>query len=91
MAKTDVLDMIKKSIKSGKLVFGTKETIDLLKKGGLEIVYLSAHCPDDVTADIDHLAKLTSVTVERLAVPSDELGTLCKKQYVVSVLSIRKA
>ena len=89
MAKKDI-DEIKKLIKTDKLVMGTKSTIKNLREGKLAKVVLSSNCPEDVEEEITNFADLTKVNVTKINIPNDELGVLCKKQFLISVLGIYK-
>ena len=77
---------IKKIIKEGNILIGTKEVIKSLKLGKIEKVFLSFNCPADVKKDIKYYAKISKAEVVQLKQPNDELGILCKKPYFVSVL-----
>jgi len=89
MAKKDI-DEIKKLIKTDKLVIGTKSTIKCLREGKLAKVVLSSNCSEDVEEEINNFADLTKVQVTKINLPNDELGVLCKKQFLISVLGISK-
>ena len=77
---------LKKLLKTDKVVLGTQRTLKLLKVGSATNVFLSSNCPDDIKKDIEYYAKLAGVPIIYLKQPNDELGTLCKKPYAVSVL-----
>ena len=79
---------LKNYLKTDKVVLGTEKTVKLLKSGAAEKVFLSSNCPEDVKKDIEYYAKLSGAVLVYLNQPNDELGTLCKKPYSVSVLSI---
>ncbi|MBI4150240.1 ribosomal L7Ae/L30e/S12e/Gadd45 family protein [Candidatus Woesearchaeota archaeon] len=86
----DVIEEIKKIAKTGKLYFGREETIKNLKLGKVSKVYVTTNCPEGVKADIAYYAELSGATVVQLAIPNDELGTICRKPFVISVLSVPK-
>jgi large subunit ribosomal protein L30e len=92
MAKTTTLDNnlaeLKKFLKAGKVILGRDKTIKMLRFGNPVKIFLANNCPVSVQNDIMHYAKLASVPVVVLTQPNDELGTLCKKPYLVSVLSV---
>ncbi|MEK6868312.1 MAG: 50S ribosomal protein L30e [Nanoarchaeota archaeon] len=77
---------LKKLLKTDKVVLGTQRTLKLLKVGSVTHVFLSNNCPEDIKKDIEYYAKFADVPVVYLKQPNDELGTLCKKPYAVSVL-----
>lgn len=86
----DAIEEIKKELKTDKLIIGVNETISLLRQGQLSRVFVSSNCPDRIVADVEAAGKSSGVKVEKLQVPNDELGTVCKKQFSISVLGERK-
>ncbi len=85
------IDNIKKAIAGKKAIIGTDRVIKGLKRGELVKVYLSVNCPSDVKESIEYYAKLSGAKIVKLKVPNDELGTLCKKPFSISVLGIVKS
>ncbi len=92
MAKTstDSTIEIKKYRKQGRLVFGTKQTTQLLRDRAVEKVYLAANCPQELKSEIEKFGKLSEVPVLTLDMLSDDLGVLCRRQHTVLVLGLRK-
>ncbi len=81
------LEELKKAIKEKKLTFGTNQTINGLKLGKLNTIFLASNCSSKVREDIKHYAKLADAKVVELEIPDDEIGTVCKKRHSVAVLS----
>ncbi|MEK6966998.1 MAG: ribosomal L7Ae/L30e/S12e/Gadd45 family protein [Nanoarchaeota archaeon] len=86
----DVLEDIKKELKTDKLIYGAKEVLDLIHQGKIGRVFLASNCPKGLTSDFEHASNLFGVQIEKLLVPNDELGVVCKKQYSISVLGEKK-
>lgn len=84
------IDDIKKAIESDKAVVGTQRVLKGLKLGNIASVYMTTNVPKDVLEDIKHYSELSNTEVIELDVPNDELGTLCKKPFSISVLGIAK-
>lgn len=84
------MEDIKKLAKENKVVIGTEQTLKSLREGRVSKILLSSNCPDDVKEDIKHYAGLSEVEVAELDIPNDELGIMCRKQFSVSVLGIKK-
>ena len=80
----------KKLIKEKKLWIGTRQTLKYLKQGKVKKIFLSSNCPESVSASVKHYASLGHVDIEQLSTPNDELGPLCKKQFAISVLGLKK-
>ena len=94
MAKKQVTDSkildIKKLMKTDKAVIGTKRTLKLLKTGQIKKVYVTSNCAEDVKSDLDYYNKLAKFEVINLKYPNDELGTICKKPFSISILGVKK-
>jgi len=86
---TEIED-IKKALAAKTAVIGTERSIKSLKLGKLSRVFLTSNCPSSVEKDIEHYAKLSGTEVVKLEIPNDELGTVCKKPFPISVISIQK-
>ncbi len=86
---TDTISDIKKGIKEKKAVIGTLQTIKNLKLGKLQKVVVTSNCPVSVKSDVEHYSKLSRCEIEYLEIPNDELGTLCKKPFSISVLGLK--
>jgi len=81
---------IKEAIKNDKLIIGTKRTVKALRKEELAKVYLANNCPEVLEDDINHFSSFDNVPVEKLTINCDELGVLCKKPFLVSVVAVLK-
>lgn len=88
--KLDPTVEIKSYRKQDRLVFGAKQTTQLMRDRAAEKVYLAANCPDDVRREIEQYGRLSDVQVSVLEMPSDELGVLCRRQHMILVLGLRK-
>lgn len=88
--KLDPTAEIKSYRKQDRLVFGAKQTTQLMRDRAAEKVYLAANCPDDVRREIEQYGRLSDVQVSVLEMPSDELGVLCRRQHMILVLGLRK-
>ncbi len=90
MAKKISASEIKKMLKSGNIIIGTERTIKNLKLGKVQKVLLSSNCPAGVEEDISYYAGLSGAEAHKLDYPNDELGTICKKPFSISVLALLK-
>lgn len=90
MAKKIDAAEIKKMIKSGSIVIGTKRTLKSLKLGKVQKVLVSSNCPSSVETDINYYAGLSGAELHKLEYPNDELSVICKKPFSISVLAFLK-
>ncbi|MEK6835266.1 MAG: 50S ribosomal protein L30e [Nanoarchaeota archaeon] len=80
------MEELKKLIKENKVIMGTNMVMRNLKLGKLKQVYLASNCPETTREDIKHYAKLNNIKVNELKENNEELGTICKKPFSISVL-----
>ncbi len=94
MPKKQVIDKnieeIKKLLKTKNIVIGTERTIKNIKLGRIATVFLAANCSEKIERDIDYYKKVDGFKVIKLRYPNDELGVICKKPFLISVLSVLK-
>jgi ribosomal protein L30E len=89
--KADVMTVeFRKLIAAGRVVVGSKQVLQQLRLGGLERVFVAKNCPDRTRKSLEYYKSLQVFDLVRLEVLSDELGAMCKKQFVISVLGVRK-
>ena len=79
---------IKRLANSKKLILGTERTLQAIRAGKAKQVFLSANCPQQVKQDIMRYQKITPFELVSLPYQNDELGSICKKPFAVSVLSV---
>ena len=80
------MEELKKLLKEGKAIIGTNRVMKNLKLGRLKEIYVASNCPHDTLDDIKHYSKLYNVKVNELKENNEELGTICKKPFSISVL-----
>lgn len=81
---------IKKLIGSKKMIIGTRQTLKNIKRGDIKKVFVSANCPDHLKQDLTYYGKLGSIEVVELEQANDELGSICKKGFSISVIGVLK-
>ena len=78
-------------IKAGNIVIGTERALKSLKLVKIQKIFLSSNCPVKVEKDITYYAGMVGAEAIKLEYPNDELGTICKKPFSISVLALLKA
>ncbi len=73
-------------INTGKATVGTEKTLKELKLGKLAKIYVTKNCPAEIKENVERQASLTKTEIEHLDIPNNELGTLCKKPFSISLL-----
>lgn len=79
-----------KLIQDGKIIIGTDETLKGLRQGTLAKVFVSQNCPDNVREDLATYCNLGDVECIDIPYPNDELGTMCRKPFAISVIGVTK-
>lgn len=82
------LDDIKKNL--GTILIGKNTVLDNIRQGRIAKVYLSKNIEASLKEDVEHLKTISGFEVEMLAINNDELGTLCKKPFSVSIIGVLK-
>lgn len=91
MAETKVIDekkAIRRAVDTGKVVFGSKKTVQEIKTGSLKMVIVASNCPKDIKERIEHYSKLSDISVHVFNGTGVELGSACGKPFSVAVLNV---
>ena len=81
---------IKKLLKTPNLVIGADRTLKALRNNELVKVFLASNAPENLVKDIEYYASIVKVGVEKLDIPNDELGTICKKPFSITCIGMKK-
>ena len=84
------LQEIKKNLTSGKLTFGTNSTLKSIKTGKITKVFVTKNCPDHVRKDLATYKGIKEFEIIEMPLTNEELGSICKKPYSVSLLGLIK-
>ena len=79
------IEDLKKALKDNKLILGADRTLKLLKNGKVTKIFLSSNCAPEIKENINHLAKISNVNVTELKETKEELGSICKKTFSISI------
>ena len=79
---------IRQMLKDGHLVIGTRMTMKLLRQNNVKKVYLASNAPAALREDVDHYSKIAGVAVTHVKMNNEELGTLCKKPFSISLIGV---
>lgn len=90
MAKKSVTGPVAELQKAGdKLVLGAERTVKLLRSGKLNKVFVASNCDATVREDIERYCKLGDVECVELSQTNEEIGTICRKPFAISVVGIQ--
>ncbi|WP_457554655.1 50S ribosomal protein L30e [Candidatus Pyrohabitans sp.] len=82
---------IRVAVDTGKVYLGAKETLSAVRSGEAKLVVVARNCPGDAKEDLMRYARLADVPVYEYPGTSLELGAVCGKPYVVSMLAVVEA
>ena len=88
-AESSVPGEIKKLFEAGKLMLGEERTMKALKNGTSLKVFVASTCKVDLIADVKRYAEIVKIQVVEVPLTADEIGALCRKQFGVSILSVK--
>ena len=87
----DVDKAIRTAVKTGKVSFGAKSTIENAKTGKAKLIISADNCPKNTCEDIEYYCKLSNVPLIIYKGSSIDLAAVCGKPFIVSALSIKDA
>lgn len=92
MAKTkevkDEAVELKRLVSEEKAILGSERVIKALQSKKLVKVYLAKNCPAKQKEDILYYGKLSSTPIVELDLTNEEIGIICKRNYLVAVIGI---
>ena len=84
----DVDKALRIAIKSGKIIIGSKRTLEDMKKGRTKLIIIASNTPSEISQDVEYYAKLSRVPIYVYQGSSWDLGSVCGKPFMVSTLAI---
>lgn len=84
----NVVNAIRSAVDSEEVVFGTKETLKAVLTGGVKFAVFASNCNMESRVDLGRYAKLTGAEIHEFEGSGVELGELCGKPFVISMLAV---
>ncbi len=92
MVKKDAQDNINSKLaltmKSGKVVLGTKTVLKSIRSSKAKLIFISNNCPPIRKSQIEYYAMLAKIKIYLYPGNNVALGTACGKYHNVSVMAI---
>lgn len=79
---------LREDLKKGKPIYGIKETMKRIKQGKLKRVYMASNCKEEES--LLRYGKQFNIEVIKLKEDNSQLGVVCKRPHMISVLSFEK-
>jgi large subunit ribosomal protein L30e len=84
----NLVKIVRSAVDSNNVVLGTKETLKKIMVGKVKFVVVASNCEKSSREDLDRYSKMSGTEVKEFEGSSVELGEVCGKPYVVSMLGI---
>jgi large subunit ribosomal protein L30e len=79
---------IRTAVDAGHVILGTKKTLDAVLTGDVKFVAVASNCDRNSREDLDRYSKLSGTQVHEFNGSSVELGEVCGKPFIVSMLAV---
>ncbi len=90
MTHEEELKELRALVQEGKTVIGAERVLKELIKGKMAKIFLASNCPPKVREDVTHNAALANTIIFPLSQNGIELGVWCRKNFMISVVGIRR-
>lgn len=84
----DIAEMLKAKAQKKEVIVGLATVVKGLQQGKLVKVFLASNSPAKMKEDLVRYATLAHIPVHELSQNNEELGVLCKKNFMVSVVGL---
>ncbi len=82
---------IRTAVDTGEVIFGERETLRAVRNNEVKLVIMAENCPPELERDLKHFARLCDVSVYEFSGTGVELGSVCGKPFIISMLGVVKA
>lgn len=86
----DTNKAIATTIRTGKVLFGADNAVRNARIGKAKLIIVAANCPQKIRGDIEYYCRLSDVPIVIYNGTSIDLGSVCRKPFMVSALTIRE-
>ena len=82
--ETDINKVLRSVISTGKVIIGTKQTINAVKDGKAQVVVISSNCPEKT------LDEIKGVPIVKYPESRVEMGVACGKPFPITVMAVEE-
>lgn len=86
----DLNRIVSSGVKSGKILFGTKQTLKIAKSGKVAVLVAASNCPSKIIHELENYSSLSKIPLFVFPSSSTDLGTVCGKPFSISTLAIKE-
>ena len=84
----DIGREIRKAAETGRILYGTEQSLKTIRTGEAKLVIVASNTDEKTMEDIQYYCGLADINIKMYKGSSVELGTLCGKPFVVSVVTV---
>jgi len=84
----DIGREIRKAAETGKILYGTEQSLKAIRTGEAKLVIAASNTDEKTVKDIQYYCGLAGIRVHNYEGSSIELGTVCGKPFVISVVTV---
>jgi len=79
---------LKVALKTGRVVFGSREVLKLASAGKGKLVVIASNCPELIREQIEYYAKLSGIPIYHAPYTNVEIGEMCQRKHPISSLLV---
>jgi large subunit ribosomal protein L30e len=79
---------IRTAVDTGEVIMGERETLKAVKAKGVKLVICASNCKKDLKNELEKHANIGAVPVYKFDGSSLELGAVCGRPHLVSMLGV---
>jgi len=79
---------LKTLLRTGKVIFGTKKSVKMVKNGRVKMVIITSTLRQDLKDDIKTYAKVSNIPIYEYGGSAYDLGKLCGKPFMISTIGV---
>lgn len=88
MSKIDARKEIRRAVDSGKVLFGARESEKSILNGEAQLVIICNNAPEQLKQKVSVQAQSAGIALYEFPETGLELGAVCGKPFVVSVMTV---
>ncbi|MEE9475002.1 MAG: 50S ribosomal protein L30e [Candidatus Hydrothermarchaeaceae archaeon] len=88
MGAVSVEKEIRTAVDTGKVIMGERETLKAVKAKGVKMVIYASNCKEKLRNDLKKHTDITGVPAYKFDGSSIELGAVCGRPHLISMLGI---
>ncbi|PSN86317.1 50S ribosomal protein L30e [Candidatus Marsarchaeota G2 archaeon ECH_B_SAG-F08] len=85
---SETINSLKVAVKSGKVVFGLKQTLQGIERGSVKLVVISANAPKEHEQKVEQALKKGGVKIYRFPGSGWDLASVCSRSHIISVMGV---